>query len=321
MRFFSAILLTALSFAAEDAYPWVYEITASTLNLRAGPSENYEIVSRLPKGARVVAEEETAGWLKVRPPEGMPVYVHGEYVSCGEALPESPVEGAAEPVLAEIKGDAVRVRAKPSLTATMFTRLSDGAKVTALWREGDWCALAPPEGVFVWLSEAYATRWGSPAQHEAELEAERRRQEEEKLAVKLSVAAEERLVELESRYGAERTRTFPDVPMEEMLEAYGALTRDYPGTVAGDRAVEIAGQLQERLPAWRAYVDVDASYRAALEGGSLRRQTRGLAEAFRRVERDYGGTTYGELAGRKAEELEVTIKGGNRGYVVGRAEE
>lgn len=336
MRCFS-LLLVALSFAAEAGFPWVYETTASMLNVRAGPSTNYEVVATLPKGARVIAEGEMAGWLRIRPPEDTPAYIYATYLSCAAALPSRKED--AKSVSGRVTGDSVRLRAKPSLSSTVLATLAEGTPLVGLWREGEWCAVVPPEGVCVWVSAKYARRWGSPAEHEAalreeearrraEAEAQRRREEEAQrqqrlveLAGKLAAAAEQKLLELEKRYGAERTRTFPDVPLDEILRPYAQLAADYPGTVAGERAAEIAAEIRGRLPAWRAYVQVEEQYRIALADGTLRRRARELAAAFRQVERAYPGTTYGELAARRAEELEMMTEGGNRGYVVGRPEE
>jgi len=55
-------------------------VTRASVNVRAGPSTNHDIVSTLEKGTRVVVFGEREEWFEVRLPDDTQAYIHGDYL-------------------------------------------------------------------------------------------------------------------------------------------------------------------------------------------------------------------------------------------------
>ncbi|NLG33760.1 MAG: SH3 domain-containing protein, partial [Lentisphaerae bacterium] len=69
-------------------------IGARRVNVRAGPSINYNIVDTLERGTPIEPRDEVSGWLKIAPPPSSRVYIHREFV---EILSDPPQAVAAAP--------------------------------------------------------------------------------------------------------------------------------------------------------------------------------------------------------------------------------
>ncbi|HVS31335.1 MAG TPA: SH3 domain-containing protein [Thermoanaerobaculia bacterium] len=98
----AAVLLVALAACSRPPAPEVIpepvtapagrvtgsvQVTASTLNVRAGASANDEIVTRVRRGTRLDVIEESKGWLRVRLASGQTGWVSSQHVSRGDAAP------------------------------------------------------------------------------------------------------------------------------------------------------------------------------------------------------------------------------------------
>jgi hypothetical protein len=78
----TGVLLTTAAFGADDD-TYAGEVTASTLNLRAGPSESYQPVVTAKQGTKVIvlgAYANDPAWLLVEVPTGYTAWVSGEFV-------------------------------------------------------------------------------------------------------------------------------------------------------------------------------------------------------------------------------------------------
>ncbi len=80
----------------EDADVWVHssfidpstrKVTASRLNLRAGPGENYSILGRVDSGTEVHPLETKGVWLKIDPPPDAYAFVASHLIEKQEELP------------------------------------------------------------------------------------------------------------------------------------------------------------------------------------------------------------------------------------------
>lgn len=69
-------------------------IGATRVNVRAGPSINYNIVDTLELGTPVTPRDEVSDWLKIAPPATTRVWIHRDFV---EILTETPQLAAALP--------------------------------------------------------------------------------------------------------------------------------------------------------------------------------------------------------------------------------
>ncbi len=143
--------------APRDSY--VGQVTADTLNVRSGPSDDYYVCATLDLGDRItVTGKAQNGWLQIKPVEG-----------CFSAVSKLYVNRQGESTTGTISGDSVRVRAGgdkvPRTTLLNGTNLktqaflNKGDRVTIL---GDlnngYYKIQPPQGVFWWVSGDHVQR-------------------------------------------------------------------------------------------------------------------------------------------------------------------
>ncbi len=82
-------------------------VTASQLNVRSGPGEQFMTLARLPRGAKVSALAEKSGWLQIKPPADAASYVAADLL-----VPQKPTTAA--PAAAKPKATAVAADPAPS---------------------------------------------------------------------------------------------------------------------------------------------------------------------------------------------------------------
>ena len=82
----------------EGLFVWVHEdyveagrVTASKLNLRAGPGVNYSVVGEVLLGARVQALETFSDWIRIAPPASVSFWISCEFLRELEPLGNTPV--------------------------------------------------------------------------------------------------------------------------------------------------------------------------------------------------------------------------------------
>lgn len=84
---------------------WVYGelvkdavVAVDRLRARGGPGINYRAVGRLDKGFKVKVRGRKGEWLKIAPPPGCELWIHGDYVRSASAPPsQKPRPAAPEP--------------------------------------------------------------------------------------------------------------------------------------------------------------------------------------------------------------------------------
>jgi SH3-like domain-containing protein len=67
-----------------------HTVTASRLNVRAGPSESYTIVARLNRGDKVERIKESDGWISIKPPAAAFAYVATSLIDLGPESVQKP---------------------------------------------------------------------------------------------------------------------------------------------------------------------------------------------------------------------------------------
>lgn len=91
--------------SSEFVDPSSKTITATRLNVRAGPGENFSIVGRLEKGAQVKEIRVVNKWMEIEPPQQAHAFVASEFISkegevasteAAKPAPAAPAEPAAE---------------------------------------------------------------------------------------------------------------------------------------------------------------------------------------------------------------------------------
>ena len=113
-------------------------VTADSVNLRAGPGKNYEVVAQAALGDVLAAGTREGDWLEVAVPAGTSLWIYGELVKGG--------------VVAVSK---LRVRGGPGINYKPVGRLAKGDRVTVRGEKGEWLEIAPPPGATLWVSSDY----------------------------------------------------------------------------------------------------------------------------------------------------------------------
>jgi hypothetical protein len=155
---------------------WVGVTTTDEVRLRAGPSVNYRVLERIPKGSMLVVTGEEGDFLRVRVPGGVPVYVSADLVLVG-------ADGAgADGKTATVTKSDVLLRPTPGQEYFPLEgqKLQKGDVCTVLGREkgekGDWLKVLPPARIEVYVHKSLIAKSGDGDRSAdlARLERERR---------------------------------------------------------------------------------------------------------------------------------------------------
>lgn len=89
-------------------------VGANRLNVRAGPSLNYNVVATLERGTPVDVKEEMGEWLRIGAPEGTLVWIYRDFLEAAEEPEGTSGAGPAVPVAAAGPGPAAAPVAAPA---------------------------------------------------------------------------------------------------------------------------------------------------------------------------------------------------------------
>jgi len=145
-------LLVVMTVRAEVKFPSLGEVQASKLNVRAGPNRNYEVLTRVSRGKKIIILGEYGDWYKILLPEGVGVWIYGEYVKRTGRKGEFAgvkVEGG------ELTANNVRIRAKPDLKGTVLGKVSVGERVLVMGSKGEWLQILAPFECNGWVHKCY----------------------------------------------------------------------------------------------------------------------------------------------------------------------
>jgi len=142
--------------APEGAY--AAEVTATRLNLRAGPGPAYQVVVRAARGDRVVVlreSENAPGWVELRVPGGYEAWVYGRFLAPGG-------DGTAR-----VTVDRLLVRPRATTKYHQLAgQLRKGETVRVTGRreteEGLWYRIRAPQRIPLYASAEYLDNVGVP---------------------------------------------------------------------------------------------------------------------------------------------------------------
>ena len=140
------LFFPSLTIHAEQQLPFVAEVTADNINLRAGQSTNFENLGRLPKGEQVVVVDKSYSWYKIKLPLSAKSYVSASLIQM------------VRDDVGEIFGNRVNVRAQPKADATSLGQLNKGTLVRVIGNlDSGWFRIEPPEQSYGWVLAEYLT--------------------------------------------------------------------------------------------------------------------------------------------------------------------
>jgi uncharacterized protein YraI len=116
-------------------------VTGDAVCLRAGPSDQKEVVFQVNKGQVLQAFHADGDWIEVVPPVECNVWIHKELVN--ESI---------------VVASKARIRAGPGINFTYIGKVDKGEKLTVRETKGEWLKIAPPSGCSLWVSSLYADR-------------------------------------------------------------------------------------------------------------------------------------------------------------------
>ncbi|MEI8012491.1 MAG: SH3 domain-containing protein [Candidatus Omnitrophota bacterium] len=114
---------------------------ADRVQVRAGQSNNYEVVGVLNKETEVVVLGQSYSWYKVRLPEGARLYIKADYAKL------------ITPETGEITGNHVNIRARPNTNAAIVGQLARGDHFSVQEKAGDWIGIKPVLQASGWIHE------------------------------------------------------------------------------------------------------------------------------------------------------------------------
>ncbi|GEM_PF-3374113 len=125
-----AMLVPYLAIAAE-----IIIVTGQHVNLRAGPGEHAEILSKASGGDTLTVRSHAEKWVEVDPPQGTFFWMYRESVREGT-----------------VAGATANMRIGPGIDYPIIARMAQGDPVGVIDREGDWLRVRSPDDLTLWIS-------------------------------------------------------------------------------------------------------------------------------------------------------------------------
>jgi uncharacterized protein YraI len=139
--FFSLVLsfLSLVSYGSQEFFPFLGEMKNSRVNVRSGPSENFERLCQLDQGDPVIVLERNFSWYKIRLPKQAKSFVSDKYVL---------VEGQE----ALVTASDVNVRAGAGIQYSIIGRVDKGQKLRVLDHGEQWYQVEPVESLYGYVA-------------------------------------------------------------------------------------------------------------------------------------------------------------------------
>jgi hypothetical protein len=139
--------------ASAPADGYFLRVTADSVNLRSRGDANSTIVARVPRDTILRGFGQSYGWHRVLPPEGSCSYAAAAYIER-----RSETEG-----MVVVQSGTLRVRVGSTAReldpqeSEVQVLLERGAPVHILGTQGQWLKIAPPPGVYFYVSAEHVT--------------------------------------------------------------------------------------------------------------------------------------------------------------------
>lgn len=135
----------SLCFAAEGQQykpPFTGQAKADNVNVRAGGSQNFEILCKVNKDDLLFVLDEADGWYKITLPESAACYVWKDFIEINAKGGFSKVSN-------------LNLRARPNTQSSVMGQLAKGDAVTILNEDVQgWYQISPPENSYGWVHAA-----------------------------------------------------------------------------------------------------------------------------------------------------------------------
>jgi uncharacterized protein YgiM (DUF1202 family) len=128
---------------AKEHFPFLGEISADKVSVRAGQNVNFERLDIVPQGTKVIVFEEQYGWYKIQLPATAKAYVRIDYLT---------IENDQ---IGRVSANRVNVRAGRGTNFSALGQLENGQYVRLVNKMDDWFQIVPLEGMRGWVSKDF----------------------------------------------------------------------------------------------------------------------------------------------------------------------
>jgi uncharacterized protein YgiM (DUF1202 family) len=129
--------------ADQENFPFLAEVTADHVNVRAGQNANFERLCQLNKGDEIVVLEKGFSWYKIQLPPSAKSYVHKEYI---QFLGQN---------AGGVTGDRINIRAGAGVHHTILGQLTKGEQIFIEEDLEEWYRIQPVVGSYGWVSDQF----------------------------------------------------------------------------------------------------------------------------------------------------------------------
>lgn len=131
---------------SQEAQPFMGEINADNINVRADSTVRSEIVCSLNRGESVVVVFGLYEWYKIRLPKKAPSFIRKDFVSS--------TDGKVGVVLK----DRVNIRLGPGESQARLGKANKNEVVNILSAQGDWYGIEPIKNSFGWIHQRFVDK-------------------------------------------------------------------------------------------------------------------------------------------------------------------
>ncbi|MFH1776230.1 MAG: SH3 domain-containing protein [Candidatus Omnitrophota bacterium] len=196
--------------AASDKFAGM--VCADRVNVRAGPSTNFEPLFQLEKSAIVKVLGENSDWYRIVLPEEASCFISAKYL---EKIDNN---------YFRITGKNVNVRGGPSTNYNVLCQVNTGDTIFVREIKDDWAKIYPPQDSAGWIHKDYVKYYTTLARYAIE-------EQKEQETVQLFAAAEEEYCKMQKK-------TMLDADFSSLLIKYKQILDKYNPTAEQSRLIQ-----------------------------------------------------------------------------------
>ena len=145
--FFSIVVLSFINIsvtcAQEDLFPFIAQVTESSVNVRSGQSRNFDKIDRLSQGDEVLVLGKEYSWYKIKLRTTSKSFISSKLINL--------IDSSS----AIVTGSRVNVRSKPSTGSVILTQVKKGDVLSVLSFGEEWTQIEPPTQSVGWVSDKF----------------------------------------------------------------------------------------------------------------------------------------------------------------------
>ena len=131
--------LAMIPMTANNAYASnIGTVTASSLNVRSGPSTSYTVVTTLKKNDKVNILQSSNGWYKIETSSGKQGWVSSSYISASNSNTNNSINNNTQSNIAIVNTDGLNFRNGAGTSYSIIKVLNKGEKVEVISESNGW---------------------------------------------------------------------------------------------------------------------------------------------------------------------------------------